>query len=739
MRTKPSCQLQVAVPAPLRQVFDYLYDQSLQPGIRVLVPFGRRKLIGIVVSSHSSSTKRKLKPIEQVLDDAPVFTEKMMRLLTWSASYYHHPIGETLHAALPGYLRQNNSLKDPGTVTVYQRVQGVSEDLQNAKLKRAPKQARLYNLIPLDSWVTLDHIRAAGNGVETSSIKNCLSALIEKQIVISKQQTVQASQITGIPFKNNLNPEQQHAVDAISRTFDCFTTTVVYGITGSGKTEVYLHAVEHCLSKGKQALVLVPEIALTPQLLSRFEARLGGAVFVMHSNMTERQRYRSWWAGHHGQANVILGTRSSVFTRFDNLGLIVIDEEHDTSFKQFDGFRYHARDIAIKRASLEDIPIVLGSATPSVETMHNANSQKYQLCRLTNRATGAALPTVELVDLKLNPHKDGLTPQLIDALKNQLKSKKQSILFINRRGFAPVAQCSCCGWQAKCMRCDAFMTVHHHVSAFRCHHCGRQQTAQTDCPECSEDLFFSGVGTQRVETALHKILPEARIIRFDRDEITTLKKLEKVIDKIKLAEVDIIIGTQLIAKGHDFANVTLVGVINSDQGLYSSDFRAPEFLIQQIIQVAGRAGRSTAPGRVIIQTAHPENPYLQLVKKHNHENLYDICRSERELLRLPPFGYLALWRAESTNKNAALNFLGKVHQKSKLLIGGQFQNSIEVLDPVKSPMEKLAGRFRAQLLVKANHRSSLHQFTQLLVSEFQSSRISRTVRWSVDIDPMEMY
>lgn len=730
-------QLQVAVPVPLRQTFDYLHDAKPTPGTRVLVPFGRRKLVGIVISTHSSSTAHKLKRIERQLDQVPIFNEKVLQLLNWGASYYHHPIGETLHTALPVNLRKAREIQNPEQQKVYQRKQGLSETDCWEKLNRAPKQRQLWTLIPEDRWITQDEIELILE--RGKSITPLIQALLDKQLIVSQYRERDVDEISVSAFTEALNPEQQAAIDDISKGLGQFTTTVVYGVTGSGKTEVYLHAAEKCLSQGKQVLVLVPEIALTPQLLERFKQRLGSGVLALHSNMSSNERYRTWWAGLHGKAKVILGTRSAIFAPFKKLGLIVIDEEHDHSFKQFDGFRYHARDLAIKRASLENIPIVLGSATPSVETMRNAKMGRFQLCRLRDRAAGASMPSVELIDLKQHPHRDGLSPQLITALKQQLANKEQSILFINRRGFAPVAQCSGCGWQAKCSRCDAFMTFHHHANEFRCHHCGQQSRAFSNCPECRKELFFSGIGTQRIEAALATIIPEARVIRFDRDEITNLDKLEAVLENIKNGKADIIVGTQLIAKGHDFAKVTLVGVINSDQGLYSMDFRAPEYLVQQITQVAGRAGRGESRGRVLIQTAHPQNPYLQIIQNHDHHAFYTMCLNERNLLHLPPFGYLALWRAESTTKDAGLYFLGKLHTSARGLLQTHYRNSVEIMDPVKSPMEKLAGRYRAQLLVKAKNRSSLHQFIHQLLHQIQSAKISRTVRWSIDIDPMDIY
>jgi primosomal protein N' (replication factor Y) len=447
----------------------------------------------------------------------------------------------------------------------------------------------------------------------------------------------------------------------------------------------------------------------------------------------------SWWYGRSGKANVILGTRSAIFTPLRNPGLIIVDEEHDLSFKQLEGFRYHARDLAIKRASLESVPIVLGSATPSMESMNNVHIGRHQLLELKERTGTARMPDITLVDLTKHPHQDGLSPQLLGEIGEQLKHKKQTILYINRRGFAPVAQCSGCGWQAKCPRCDAFMTVHNKAEEFRCHHCGSKNRIVSNCPKCEQPLFYAGVGTQRVEQALMNKFPEARILRFDRDEITSLEKLNEALDHINQGDADIIIGTQLISKGHDFPRVTLVGVINSDQGLYSVDFRAPEYMVQQITQVAGRAGRGLEPGRVIIQTAHPDNPYLQLIQNNKFRKFYTLCSRERQLAGLPPYGFIAMWRAESTDARAALMFLKKAHAMAVELIKHNVLNGILLMDPVSSPMERLAGRYRAQLLIKSPERSMLHNLLEAWLNQVTDSKIGQRVRWSLDVDPMDMF
>jgi primosomal protein N' (replication factor Y) len=737
-------QLQVAVPVPLRQVFDYLHSEPVEPGVRVLVPFGRRTLVGMVVRGTPARSsiklkKIKLKKIKQVLDLDPVMSGTVMDLVMWSAGYYHYPVGEVIHAALPGKLRKPGDIDEPGKELVLIRNNQITSEEAIRMLARAPKQRMLYGIIPEKNGISALQIRESGEPFEGSNLTSLINSLITKELVVKQKQDLPPDILATTNFQETLNDEQLRAIRLINQAGEIFSSFVLHGVTGSGKTEVYLHAAQTCISRGQQVLVLVPEISLTPQLINRFRQRLGQGVYALHSNMPASKRFEAWWYGRSGKANVILGTRSAIFTPLRNPGLIIVDEEHDLSFKQLEGFRYHARDLAIKRASLESIPVVLGSATPSMESMNNVHSGRHQLLELNERTGVAKMPDISLVDLTKHPHQDGLSPQLLGAIGEQLKHKKQTILYINRRGFAPVAQCSGCGWQAKCPRCDAFMTVHNTAEEFRCHHCGSKNREVSDCPDCKKSLFYAGVGTQRVEQALANKFPEARILRFDRDEITSLEKLNHALDQINRGDVDIIIGTQLISKGHDFPGVTLVGVINSDQGLYSVDFRAPEYLVQQITQVAGRAGRGAEPGRVIIQTAHPDNPYLQLIHNNKFKDFYKLCSRERQLTGLPPYGFIAMWRAESTDTRSALMFLDKARSLGTKLIKDNALNGIMLMDPVSSPMEKLAGRYRAQLLIKSAERSVLHNLLGAWLSQIAESKIGQRVRWSLDIDPMDMF
>jgi primosomal protein N' (replication factor Y) len=731
--------IKVALPVPLRHSFDYLSSTPLLAGTRVQVPFGNRSLVGVVIPGQPSSGKFKLKPIKVVLDEYPVITGSLLKMVMWAADYYHHPIGEVLYTTLPVKLRSPVAVSEPGKTVFFSRNPEVSTDSAIGQLARAPKQRALFDCIPVNKSLSLQQICEISDSFNRPHPGSLLKALTKRGLLLKTEKSEQLDVGKIVDFSGVLNNQQRAAIEAVDQSRGQFSPYVLHGITGSGKTEVYLHITQHCLSRGKQALVLVPEIALTPQLVNRFSQRLGSQVYVVHSGMTDSQRYRTWWKAFSAEPCVVLGTRSAIFTPLPDPGVIIVDEEHDMSYKQLEGFRYHARDLAIKRGSLDNIPVILGSATPSMESMKNAVSNKYRLLKLEQRAGSARLPGITLVDLKIHPHSDGLTPQLMDALATQLLKKQQTILYINRRGFAPVAQCSACAWKAACSRCDAYLTFHKTSGQFKCHHCGKVVAGLSTCVQCDEPLFYTGTGTQRIESALSKRFPDANICRFDRDNIATLKQLSEALDEINRGRIDIIIGTQLISKGHDFPGVTLVGVINPDQGLYSSDFRAPEYLYQQLVQVAGRAGRSDTPGNVIIQTAHPDHPYLELIQNHQFDRFYELCSAEREGIRLPPFGYIALWRAESTAAGAGLDFLEFARNSGLAIINAQSIDGVQIMDPVTSPMEKLAGRYRAQLLVKSANRKNLHNLIGPWLVQVEDSAQSRKVRWSIDIDPMELF
>ena len=732
--------LQVAIPVPLRKEFDYRCADSAQVppvGSRVKVPFGRRQMIGVVVghSSNSVLPEGKLKPITELIDDTPVVNQTDLGLLRWVAEYYHQPFGEVIKLAFPSVVRQGKSIS-PAKEKIY-RLSEQGRQVNIEELKRAPLQEHVFA-----------ELRAAGTSGRSGQCLQELSAgwrpalrALQKRgwVEVVEQEITQRNNIRRDQTPV-LTPEQDHAVDQILQRREKFQCFLLYGITGSGKTEVYLHVVEKLMQIGQQALVLVPEIALTPQLVQRFRARLGDAVALIHSGLAEGERHRAWWQASQGRVKVILGTRSAVLTPFKNLGIVIVDEEHDVSYKQQDGVRYHARDVAIKRASQLNIPIVLGSATPSLETEENARSGRYHRLTLPSRTAGAQLPAIKLLPMDVMPAKEGLTHAVIDAVKQRLDNNEQSLIFLNRRGYAPLLVCFKCGWRSACTRCDAGLTLHRRSGRLRCHYCGADKPAPTACPECAnEKLYQAGEGTQRIEENLQIQFPEAKLLRIDSDTVARKGELERHLQQARDGDADILVGTQILSKGHDFPNVTLVCVLNVDQNLFNVDFRAAEYLFQQVTQVSGRAGRASKPGEVLIQTYYSANPYFGHIRAHDYEGFASLALSERKLAGYPPYSYFVLLRAESTEASAPLSFLKQARGYAHEILQSQNIKHVQILDPVPSPMERKAGRYRAQLLIRAPRRQPLHALLNHWIARIESEQIARSVRWSVDVDPTEMY
>jgi len=534
-----------------------------------------------------------------------------------------------------------------------------------------------------------------------------------------------------------LNAAQGTATQAIVDSLDRYGCFLLHGITGSGKTEVYLHVIQQVLARGQQALVLVPEIALTPQLLTRFRQRLAAPIAVLHSARSDVERTNDWLAARDARATVVIGTRSAVFAPLARLGLVIVDEEHDPSYKQQDGFRYHARDIAVLRASRAKVPIVLGSATPSLESFQQVLQERYHLVELPARAAEAQLPVVRAIDMRQQPRHEGISPSLRAALSARLQAGEQSLLFLNRRGFAPVWMCHDCGWMATCERCDAKLVLHRHADRLRCHHCGAEQAIVLACPHCaSTHLHVVGEGTERLESTLAQQFPAARIVRIDRDTTRRRGALEEKLELARRGEADILIGTQMLSKGHDFPNLTLVGVVNADQGLYSIDFRSDERLFQQLMQVAGRSGRAEKPGEVLIQTWHPAHPLFEALSTHDYARFSLAALAQRREAGYPPFSFLALLRAESPRERGPIQFLAHARAIADGLPHGK---ELDVLDPVPAPMSRRAGRYRAQMLVQARERPVLHRFIDAWLAQLDDLPDAKRVRWSLDVDPIDLY
>ncbi|MGE5097066.1 MAG: primosomal protein N' [Betaproteobacteria bacterium] len=532
-----------------------------------------------------------------------------------------------------------------------------------------------------------------------------------------------------------VTPDQGAAIEACLEGSDRFHPVLLHGVTGSGKTEVYLHLIARTLERGRQALMLVPEIGLTPQFEAHVRERFPGAVLVSaHSHLGEGERAAAWLAAQSGRAQVVLGTRLAVLMPFRDLGLLVVDEEHDGSYKQQEGVRYSARDVAVRRAQRLGIPIVLGSATPSLESVANAREGRYRLARLPARANpNAAMPIVRTIDTRADVPEEGLTSHLVAAIRARLKRSEQSLIFLNRRGFSPVLFCRACSWHSTCTRCSANLVLHLREGQLRCHHCGRQERVPVKCPSCGgTDLAPVGHGTQRLESALRAALPEARIARVDRDSTARKGELRGVLEKVRLGEVDVLVGTQMLAKGHDYPRLTLVGVVEADSALFSADFRASERLYAQLVQVSGRAGRADLPGEVLIQTDFPGHPLYAAVASHDFDRFAADTLDDRRIANFPPFSHLALLRAEAKKPGESVGFL-----RDAARIARKLATEVEVFDPVPAPLERKAGFERAQLLVRAQSRATLQPFLRQwrLALEAQGER---RVRWSLDVDPQEV-
>lgn len=691
--------VQVALDAPLLPgYFDYLIPAALQTaqasnkpwlGRRVLVPWGRRTVLGIVVHVLTESTiaASKLKPLIAVLQDVPAFPANWLALGRFAAQYYQRPLGEVLLPALPTVLRRAGGYK------------------QSEKT---------------GAW-------------ESASIKGLFKRL-QKTAVIT--QTALPASSAAVLQPHTLTSEQAQALAQITQQSG-YAAYLLHGVTGSGKTEVYLQVVARTLAQGKQALILVPEINLTPQLLQVFEQRFPQQIIAsLHSGLADGERAQAWLQAQTGQARIVLGTRLAIFTPLAEPGLIVVDEEHDPSFKQQEGLRYSARDLAVYRAHQENIPVVLGSATPALESWLQVERHRYTKLQLKERAVSTAqLPQIRLIDTQQHKAPQGLSAPLQQALQQTLERGEQALIFLNRRGYAPVLSCESCGWVGSCQRCSAFMVWHKSEGRLRCHHCGFEAAIPRGCPSCGNvDLAPLGRGTQRIEETLQLSFPQARIARVDRDSTRRKNSVQELLAQVHAGEIDILVGTQMLAKGHDFQRLSLVGVINPDNALFSQDYRAAERLFAQLMQVSGRAGRASTPGQVLIQTRYPQHPLYLALLKHDYPGFADQLLQERKQAHWPPYVHQAVLRAEAADLEHALQFLNAA-QEMLQSVGG-----ILVYDPVPMRMTRLAGQERAQLLLESAARPALQQaLSQCSQWLYAQKNTGKTrVRWSLEVDPLEI-
>ena len=707
--------VRVAIPVPVRSLFDYLAPAGAAfPGCRVEVPFGRRRLVGVVLALQQVAAvdPERLRPIYGVLDAVPLLSPPLRRLLHWAATYYHHPEGEVVIGALPPALRQARAL--PTARRVF------------SKTAMAPSRTPGRGPIAAACWERLGASALPEVELQNPRARAWLERWLVEGWVEAQSQPLLALPAAAVPGAA-LNSAQAAAAAAIMATLGSNQPFLLHGVTGSGKTEVYLEVIAATLARGHQALLLVPEIGLTPQLLRRL-ARLGARVALFHSGLTEAERTLSWTAACQGEADVVVGTRSAVFAALPRLGLIVVDEEHDQSYKQQEGFRYQARDLAVLRAQFEGVPVVLGSATPAFESLRNALEGRYRLLSLPERVARRSLPRIQVLDLRRTPAPDGLAPALVQRLQSVHAAGAQSLLFLNRRGYAPALICRACSWVAVCSRCDARLVWHQQAAMLRCHHCGLAQPKPGSCPACAgPGLAPAGVGTERVEAALQRYFPTATIARLDADTTRRKGSLQQRLEEA--ARADFLVGTQMLAKGHDFPGIALVAVLGLDGALASADFRGPEHAAQLLLQVAGRAGRGDQGGEVWVQSMRPDDLLFAALRDQDYLRFAETGLKERAAAGFPPFGHLALVEAESRQAGRALQFLTALRAQG-LALGVE---GVVFYDPVPAILERKAGYFRARLLLSATRRSPLHALLDAWLPLLEAA--GRQVRWRLDVDP----
>ncbi len=734
--------LQVAINAPVMVPFDYLLPEKTgpepRPGQRVRVPLGKNgSRVGVLIGTRQSSPvpMHRLRRALEIMDSEPVLDSDLMALLSWAAGYYQHPPGEVFAAALPVALRQGKAATgtEPADAGLSWVITAAGRAVDIVALrKKAPAQAQI-----------LEQAGQKADGLSKGELRKITAAwsrvtniLLDRGWLATEQISRPANGMSapGLESAPVLTADQDLAITEIG-SGQGFLVSLLEGVTGSGKTEVYFHCIERQIDAGQQSLMLVPEIGLTPQLIDRFRSRFCEQVAVMHSGLGRRDRLRAWCAARDGSAAVIIGTRSAIFSPLPRAGLIIVDEEHDSSFKQQEGFRYSARDLAVWRGRQLDIPVILGSATPSFESLENVNAERYRRLKLPFRPGAAKPPEFHLIDLRMHESKDGLTTPMIDVMRRHLQQDGQVLVYLNRRGFAPTLLCTGCGLLRECSRCDARMVFHSHRNRLVCHHCGADRPASLVCSDCGGELRPVGQGTERLEQALIALFPDHELVRIDRDTTRKRGEIERRLRQVHDRKASLLLGTQMLAKGHDFPDVTLVVIVDADQGLFGTDFRSAERLAQSIVQVAGRAGRASRPGEVYLQTCFPEHPLLSMLVRKGYSEFAAVAMEERRMSGWPPYSCLALLRAEATLRPPAYAFLQKARELAQPLSG----DSIRMLGPAPAPMERRSGRYRGQLLVQADDRGVLQRFLVAWRAQLAAAPEGRKARWSLDVDPVELF
>lgn len=719
--------VKVCIPHTLHDAFDYeLTSGTPLIGTRVKVPFRKQTKVGIITGIAESAPTYAIKPIEKIIDPTPILSEEIMNLCLWVAKYYQSPLSEVLPLAMPKHYREGKPCQ-LATETIYTLL-AAQEKAHEMLSKNAPKQHQL-----IDYLAQSNHPVSEKDLVQAGYTQSQIASLLTKDIL-----TQQSRPKLSVPPCNtlqsslNLNSEQESALDTIIEHLHQYRCFLLDGVTGSGKTEVYLQTMASVLAQGRQALILVPEIGLTPQLLQRFQKRFTHPIAVLHSRLNDTERQQAWQLASNNIAKIIIGTRTAVFTPLPSLGIIIIDEEHDTSFKQMEGVRYSARETALMRAHQNNIPIILGSATPSLETLHNAQTDKYQHLILRQKAITHTPLCYQILDMRNQPTPHGLAEPALFQMEQHIKAGNQVLVFINRRGYSPVLFCHQCGWVSDCQACDSHLTYHQTRNKLICHHCGLAQKVPAVCKKCqSSELIHIGSGTQRIEEYLQTKFPNTPMLRIDRDQTSKKHALKDALKRIEKEEVQLIIGTQMLAKGHHFPRLTLVVVLDADNGLYSPDFRALERLGQLLTQVAGRAGRAEHAGKVIIQTHLPQHPLLNTLIQQGYQPFAKALLELRQESMLPPYQHLALIRAQARDNNEVVRFL----QDAKQCL---IPYHLTLLGPAPAPLARKAGQYRMQLLIQSKTRQKLHQALTQLRSSFTIPTNQYRVRWNIDIDPMDL-
>lgn len=722
-----------AVLLPVYHLFDYKIEDSLaaEPGTRYLLPFGRGQKVGLLVSCDSRPAKTdKIKSIIQPLDDQPILSRHLVDLALWLADYYCQPLGEVLFLCMPRYARKAETMTE--TRVQLWKANVMEEEILLSLAKKAPRQFEL-----------LQALQSSDSGLDATQLRSIHSAWHKSMKALQSRGLVKTQWRENLAEPNlsghaalRLTTDQQRIFDAINPLLDQFLAHLIQGVTGSGKTELYLALMQQVIARGRQVIYLAPEIGLTPQLLRRLQHGLGRAVVVSHSAQTDFQRYQSWDQFRRGAVQVMVGTRSALFADSHSLGLIIIDEEHDSSYRQQDGVRYHARDVAIKRAQMLGIPVLLGSATPSLESLHNVQKNHYRLHRLDQRVNKSQPPAIELVDCAHLVLNTGCSEDLLKATADHLSAQGQVLLFLNRRGYAPVVMCHECGWQAGCFQCDARLTLHQSMNRLICHHCGFAITAPVKCPDCGAgQIRHYGIGTEQLEEFLTTRFPAVDIIRIDRDSVSSPRHIEQKLTPLHEGKPCILLGTQMLAKGHDYPHITLVGILDADQALFSSFYRAGERLLQTVLQVSGRAGRAEKKGQALLQTRFPTHPLMQGLCRQSYSELVAPILKERQMLGFPPYVRAVTFQVDATELELAMQ---KLAQVKGYLVASKAHSSIKIIGPIPALMTRRVGRYRAQLSVLANNIRLIRSILKQVMPQVKRMRNTNKSRLTIEVDPLDL-